>query len=149
MPEREELTLHATAVAVGDAGVLLIGASGSGKSSLALELMTRGAALVADDRVILRPEAGGVRMSCPQVLRGMIEARGIGILHAVPASDARLGIVVDMDRTETERMPPERTIRYFDQDYRLLHKVASGHFPAAVIQYLKFTRTPNPPVTTG
>lgn len=137
MPAPDSLTLHATAVAIGGRGVLIVGASGSGKSSLALEMMVRGASLVADDRVILRHGQDGITMSCPDPLRGMIEARGIGILYAEPVPEAALCLVVDMDRTETARMPPERMTRYLDRDIPLLHNVASGHFPAALVQYLK------------
>jgi serine kinase of HPr protein (carbohydrate metabolism regulator) len=43
------MTLHATAVALGEAGVLLLGPPGSGKSDLALRLIDRGAILIADD----------------------------------------------------------------------------------------------------
>ena len=46
-------TIHASAVALGPVGLLIMGASGSGKSSLALELMARGAKLVADDQVVV------------------------------------------------------------------------------------------------
>lgn len=145
MPDTDSLTLHATAVAVDGFGALMIGASGSGKSSLALEMMTRGASLVADDRVILRRDGATVRMDCPEPLRGLIEARGLGLLHAKPVPHARLCVVVDMDQTETDRMPSDRRTRYLDQEFRLLHKVASGHFPAALIQYLKSQGRSDPP----
>lgn len=137
MPDPDNLTLHATAVSVGKRGALIVGASGSGKSALALEMMARGALLVADDRVILTRDGDVIRMTCPETGRGMIEARGVGILHADAAPEADLCVVVDMDRTETQRMPPDRMTRYLGLDIACLHNVASGHFPAAVLQYLK------------
>ncbi|MCK0150599.1 HPr kinase/phosphatase C-terminal domain-containing protein [Marivita sp. S6314] len=131
--------LHATAVAVGGKAVLITGASGAGKSSLALEMMARGATLVADDQVRLTPVGDSVVLTCPQPLQGLIEARGIGLLHAEHASDAVLALVVDMDQTETDRMPPHRKITYFTKSFPRLHNVASQHFPAALIQYLRCT----------
>lgn len=137
MSSPDSLTLHATAVAVDGCGVMVIGASGSGKSSLALEMMSRGASLVADDRVILRRDGQTIRMTCPDPLRGLIEARGVGVLRAIPASDAVLRLVVDMDQLEAARMPEEHRTSYLGQEFRCLHNVASPHFPAAIIQYLK------------
>ena len=76
------LTLHATCVAVEGRGVLITGPSGAGKSSLALALMAYGARLVADDRVTLSQVDGALWATCPPTIRGMIEARGIGLLNA-------------------------------------------------------------------
>ena len=45
--------LHATAIAINGAGVLLLGPSGSGKSDLALRLIDRGAVLISDDGVLV------------------------------------------------------------------------------------------------
>ncbi|SHH92618.1 HPr kinase/phosphorylase [Marivita hallyeonensis] len=137
MTRTDPLTIHATAVAVAGQAAMFIGASGSGKSSLALEMMARGADLVADDRVIVTRESDSLWVSCPDPLRGRIEARGLGILHARSVDRARLAVVVDMDQTEQTRMPPERSIEYLNVKLPLLHNVASQHFPAALIQYLK------------
>ena len=63
-------SLHATAVAIGEAGILIRGASGSGKSSLAMDLIfvarhqARFASLVGDDRIDLDTR-GGVRQDWP------------------------------------------------------------------------------------
>jgi HPr kinase/phosphorylase len=129
--------LHATAVSVEGKAVLIIGASGSGKSSLALEMMARGAILVADDQVILTESDSGVVLSCPDALRGMIEARGVGLLHATHRSLVVLTLVVDMDQMESERLPQHRSITYLSETFPLLHNVDSRHFPSAVLQYLR------------
>ena len=60
MPPSAPLILHATAVAVAGRGLLIRGASGSGKSGLALEMMARGAQLVSDDRVIVSDRDDGL-----------------------------------------------------------------------------------------
>ena len=98
--------LHATAVAVGARGLLITGASGSGKSTLALQLIALGATLVADDRVIVTPTAeGAVRLSAPTATKGLIEARGLGLLRT-DVTSAYVAAVVTLDETETRRLPP-------------------------------------------
>ena len=136
MSGADPLILHATAVAAHGHAVLLIGGSGSGKSSLALEMMARGATLIGDDRVILTLAGDQILCSSPEPLRGKIEARGVGILYAHYDMDVPLRLVVDMDNVETARLPEARTVQYFSQTLPLLHKVDSQHFPAAILQYL-------------
>ena len=76
------LVVHASCVAAGERGLLIMGKSGAGKSALALQLIAFGAALVADDRVALTIEDDTLIARCPgQAIRGMIEARGFGLLH--------------------------------------------------------------------
>lgn len=132
--------LHASAVALGRRGLLILGRSGSGKSSLALELMALGACLVADDRTVVRAVGGHVVASCPPSIRGRIEARGVGILAAEAASEVPLVLAVDMDRAETERLPPNRSLEILGVRLPLLHKSDSRHFPAALLQYLRAGR---------
>ena len=100
------MTLHGTVVAGPDRGLLIVGASGSGKSALALDLMGPMVELVADDRVILAVRDGALIASSPARLRGLIECRDVGLI-AVPARDcASLRLVVDLDRVPCGRMPP-------------------------------------------
>lgn len=113
--EGDALWLNATAVAMGDAGILILGTPGSGKSSLALALMAHGATLIADDGVRLRPAAGGVLLERPASAPDLIEARGVGLLGGGPiTASARLAIAVDLDRPETERLPPRRLVAIGD-----------------------------------
>ncbi|MEF3048289.1 HPr kinase/phosphorylase [Pseudotabrizicola sp. L79] len=101
--------LHATTVAIAGQGVLIRGASGAGKSSLALRLIGLGAVLVADDQTWLERQGDSLVASCPPTLRGLIEARGLGLLNAPFCDTARLGLVVDLDLHEPDRLPPWRT----------------------------------------
>ena len=71
----EPITVHASCVAVQGRGVLIRGASGAGKSALALQLMALGAKLVADDQTILTRKDGAIFASCSPRLRGMIDGR--------------------------------------------------------------------------
>jgi HPr kinase/phosphorylase len=129
-------TQHATCVTAHDKGVLITGASGSGKSSLALALMGLGAKLIADDRVILCIEQGHIMASAPMAITGLIEARGIGLLQAEAEPKASIRLVIDLNQTETERMPPIRHTSVMGLSVPLLYNVDTLHFPAAVMQYL-------------
>lgn len=101
-----ERTIHGTAVAIGARACLILGPSGAGKSSLALDLMARGAGLVADDRVVLSADAGGLTVAAPPSLAGWIEWRGVGLLEVPrPHPAARLALVVDLGEMPSERLP--------------------------------------------
>jgi HPr kinase/phosphorylase len=78
----ESTTLHGVFLDVLEMGVLITGASAIGKSELALELISRGNGLVADDIVELyRISPDTVEGRCPAVLRDFLEVRGIGVLN--------------------------------------------------------------------
>ncbi len=132
--------IHASCVAIEGRAVVILGPSGAGKSALALQLMALGAQLVADDRTVLHPDGPVIWASSPDSIRGMVEARGVGILTAQPCPRARVHLVVDLARSETERLPPRRHYGLFDQQRPLLYRVAAAHFPAAILQYLKAGR---------
>lgn len=128
--------LHATTVAFDGKGVMLTGASGSGKSSLALQLMAIGAQLVADDQTLIDQDDGQIVARCPDALAGMIEARGIGLLHAPHVPKAVLSLVVDMDQTETSRLPDHRIITLLGQELPLVLASRAYHFPSALRYYV-------------
>ncbi|MEP6703477.1 MAG: hypothetical protein ABJB34_01610 [Acidobacteriota bacterium] len=73
--------LHAVLVRVFDVGVLMVGDSGSGKSECALELVTRGHRLVADDAVEIFVSEGRLEGRSPEVTRQLINIRGVGIMN--------------------------------------------------------------------
>lgn len=132
------INLHASAVALRrDRGVLILGRSGAGKSALALRLMACGAHLVADDRVDLRLCDDGLWASAPPQIRGLIEARGVGLLSANALPGARIALVIDLDHEETERLPPMREAQYLGQSVPLVRFLRQDHFPAAIMQYLR------------
>ena len=137
MADAPLLTLHATCVSVEGRGLLITGPSGSGKSSLALSLMALGARLVADDRTILELRDGALWARCPPSLRGLIEARGLGLLNATPQDRTSVVLAVDLSVSETERLPPHRNVIYLGRTVDLVHAQQTPHFPAALLQYLR------------
>lgn len=131
------VTIHASCVALGSRAVLISGASGAGKSALALQLMAMGASLVADDRTILTRRGDRLVASAPPAIHGLIEARGVGLLQAETVAQADVVLQVDLDQTETARLPVMRFCDILGLRRPSIHKVDSSHFPAAVLQYLK------------
>lgn len=137
MTETPAVNLHATCVAVDGQGVLILGPSGSGKSSLALRLMAFGAGLVADDRTDITLIDGQLIASAPPTLHGLIEARGLGILRADPVGPVPLAFAVDLGQTETQRLPPHRSVTILGTPLALVLGSQQDHFPASVLCYLK------------
>lgn len=74
--------LHGVLLEIYGLGVLLIGSSGVGKSECALDLITRGHSLVADDRVTVKRYPNGELIGfCEEPLRHHMELRGLGIIN--------------------------------------------------------------------
>jgi HPr kinase/phosphorylase len=138
--EQVRQTLHASCVAVGDRALLILGPSGSGKSALALRLVSLGAMLVADDRTELTVEGIRLVARCPAPIRGLIEARGVGVLR-LPAQDSALvTLVADLGQPETERLPPRRKVTILGCEADLVLHAQNDHFPDAVLLYLRHGR---------
>jgi HPr kinase/phosphorylase len=77
-----QVTLHGVFMEVHSIGVLITGTPGSGKSELALDLISRGHRLVADDApefTLIAPDV--IDGTCPEILRDLLEVRGLGVLN--------------------------------------------------------------------
>ena len=135
------LILHATAVAVAGRGLLILGASGAGKSSLALQMMAFGAGLIADDRVCLHQMAGKLVATAPERLSGLIEARGIGLLQAQALGPTHLHLAVDLDRAEPDRLPAARHITLLACRIPLVLGRDAPHLAYGLMQYLRGGRS--------
>ncbi|MDF1600766.1 HPr kinase/phosphorylase [Mesorhizobium sp. YIM 152430] len=102
--------VHGTLVLLGDRGLLITGASGSGKSSLALDLIAHAegfARLVSDDQVLLESRSRGRLVGrVPPVIGGRIEIRGIGIVARIFEKRAIIDLIVELVEPDSiERMP--------------------------------------------
>lgn len=112
-------TRHGTCVRWRGAGLLLLGGSGTGKSSLAIRLIGAGAWLVADDLVrITRTDE--VLWAGPVALPGLLELRGHGIIELAALPRARLHWAVWLGRA-TERWPAPATEPLLGLDLPALH----------------------------
>ena len=106
--------LHGSAVAAGEHALLITGAAGTGKTTLALEMIALGAELVADDRVSTWPErtgsdgAGRLWLSAPPNITGLVEIRGFGLVRLAVRPRAALRLIADLDHGESVRLPPRR-----------------------------------------
>ena len=132
-----EISFHGTCVAYLGKGLLIRGASASGKSALALTLMAWGAELVADDCTLVNADNSGLWASAPEQISGLIEARGIGLLRARPVSKVQLSLVVDLDQLETERLPRHQSCEILGYKVPVLARVDEPHLAPALLQYLK------------
>ena len=108
IPLNGPLIMHATCVDVNGSGVLIVGHSGSGKSSLAINLLALGSKLVADDQCALVKKNKKFRVFKPASLPKSIEIRGVGLVSVPMVGETSLDWIVNMDEVEKERMPTPR-----------------------------------------
>jgi HPr kinase/phosphorylase len=108
------VTLHGTYLEVYSIGVLITGEAGAGKSELALELISRGHRLIADDApefTLIAPDV--LDGTCPELLQDLLEVRGLGVLnvremfgHTAVKRNKYLRLIVDLcelDRLDVNR----------------------------------------------
>jgi serine kinase of HPr protein (carbohydrate metabolism regulator) len=95
--------LHANALLVGEAAVLIRGPSGAGKSRLTLALIEAGprrglfTCLIGDDRVAVAAQAGRLVVSAHPAIAGQIEDRGTGIVHRPHEAGGVVKLLVDLE----------------------------------------------------
>jgi HPr kinase/phosphorylase len=128
--------VHATCIAFDGHGILLRGASGSGKSDLALRAIDHGAQLVADDQVVLARDGADMIASAPASLHGLIEIRGVGVMRMDAAAQAKIALVADMTDPHTIERLPDR--RHCDIDGVSLPWLALAPFEASAPAKLRF-----------
>lgn len=134
-------SIHANCVAVEGRGVLITGASGSGKSGLSLQLIALGARLVADDRCLLSARDGRLWARCPGPIKGQIEARHFGILTLEALPEAEVVAEVNLDGTEQERLPEPKVTERCGIALPLIKPAPGLHFASALFLYLRTMRT--------
>jgi HPr kinase/phosphorylase len=146
----ESTSMHGVFMDVLGVGVLVTGESGVGKSELALELISRGHGLVADDVVeISRIAAKTLEGRCPPLLKDFLEVRGLGVLNirtifgqTAVRPKMNLKLIVHLDKpgqagtAPTERLPlHELTEDILGMSIRkLIIPVAAGRNLAVLIE---------------
>ncbi|GMN02596.1 HPr kinase/phosphorylase [Erythrobacter sp. MTPC3] len=104
MTDTGSIIIQATAVAIGGRALLIEGPPGSGKSSLALALIDRGATLIGDDGITLAARNDRIIASPPPNIEGLLEVRGVGILRFPTTCDIQAALILMLGR-EAERLP--------------------------------------------
>ncbi len=136
-------TIHATALVIGETGILLRGRSGAGKSSLAYEMIEwsrlqgRFGRLVSDDRVRLFATSARLLAMSHERIAGLIEVRGARIITVPYEKACRVSVVVDIvDRAERLPAPEDQVIEllgiklyrlYMDRSTPMLARLAQIH----------------------
>jgi serine kinase of HPr protein (carbohydrate metabolism regulator) len=112
--------LHATAIVLGDRGLVITGPSGSGKTTLAFSLLQHAAGLglfsafVADDQVLPRVCGGRLIVDAPAPIAGLAEVFGLGPRQVPHVTAATVDLVVDLvPPTQSERLPEPAMIEIY------------------------------------
>ena len=142
------ITVHGVFMDVLGLGVLITGESGLGKSELALELISRGHGLVADDAVELSRTAPHViDGNCPELLQNMLEVRGLGLLNirtifgeTSVRRKMRLKLIVHLVRASAQEKFERLPIQDMTQDIlgepirKVMLQVAAGRNLAVLVE---------------
>lgn len=121
MENQESFVFHATSLVLGSYGVLLSGASGSGKSSLALTLIERAhqtgrvGTLISDDQTLLSSglleDEGKLIATAPPAIAGAVEIRGAGLFVVPYQPHAEINLLVELVQAEKAPRYPSGTSR--------------------------------------
>jgi hypothetical protein len=99
------MLVHGTTVDLAGLGVIILGASGMGKSDLALRLIDGGALLVSDDQSVLSLRQGALWARAPETISGLLEVRGKGIVSCATKAATCLFLAVELVHEVPARMP--------------------------------------------
>ncbi|BBH23150.1 HPr kinase/phosphorylase [Paenibacillus baekrokdamisoli] len=141
-------TIHGVLVDIYGVGILITGGSGIGKSETALELVKRSHRLVADDAVEIRQTSDGqLHGSAPELIRHLLEIRGLGIINVMTLFGAgavrtmkRISVVIKLENWQADKQYDrlgldEETTRIIDTDVPLVTvPVRPGRNLAVIIE---------------
>ena len=101
--------IHATCINLNSKGILFLGYSGAGKSDLALRLITLfSASLVSDDRTDVVRISDKIKAKAPDVLKGLLEVRGVGIVNFEYMEETTVDVVIKLESEKQERLPEKQ-----------------------------------------
>jgi len=134
-------SVHAAAGKVGSLAVLIRVPSGAGKSRLAFDLIMAGrsgvvesAVLVGDDRVHLATVGDEIVVRPAPLLAGLIEIRGLGIRRCDFVEHATVGLVVDLDADDAERLPLPESLKITIFGVKIPRiPVSRGYLPLPIV----------------
>lgn len=128
------MNIHASSVYYKNKGILFMGPSGSGKSDVCFRLiMTKNAALIADDRTNISIENGKIYASSPEQIEGLLEIRGIGIKKFPTVSFKQIDLAVELVKNikEIERLPEPD---FFEIDGAKVPKIKLYAFESSLLE---------------
>jgi HPr kinase/phosphorylase len=105
MTEHRAIIVQASCVSIGGRGLMIEGPPGSGKSSLALALIDRGAQLIGDDAVSLVRSGNAIIAGPPPNISGLLEIRGVGLVSLPLARATPLALILKLGGPLGERLP--------------------------------------------
>ena len=150
MTRAGSVSIHASAVLVGNRAVLIRGPSASGKSHLAFDLILAGrsrqiapAILVGDDRLHLEATEGQLIVRPAPSLAGLIEIRGLGIRKCEFVKEAVVGLLVDLDAEDAERLPPPKALVTLIYGIKVPRLPVGHGFAGLPLVIATLTMTPN------
>lgn len=127
---------HASAIMLEGRAIMLTGAAGSGKSSLALQLIEHyGATLIGDDRLILSVDGAGIHVAPHATLAGLLELRGLGLMRLPYAPSAPLGLVINLQEDAPPRLAEADYFTFADESVPLLAMRGADATTALRIKY--------------
>ena len=130
-----QMSMHATLLEIYGRGVLITGISGIGKSEIALELVRRGHRLVADDRVDVVNINRKLTGICPELTKGVMEVRGIGIINVA----SMFGISSYKDRQDIDYVIE---LKMLDESHQFERIDTSEHFKNILGVYVTCIQIP-------
>ncbi|SHL28538.1 HPr kinase/phosphorylase [Roseibium suaedae] len=139
-------SIHAGCVLVGPFGLLLRGASGSGKSALADCLVQQAgakghfAAHVSDDRTVLEGRTGGILVARPaKGLEGLLEVRGAGILSVAHEPEAVIRLIVDLlPAGKIDRLPEHQILEELVEGVLVARIEVAANLPQEAIRRIRW-----------
>jgi serine kinase of HPr protein (carbohydrate metabolism regulator) len=104
MSDLRVLVMQASAVAIDGRALIIEGPPGSGKSSLTLALIDRGAQFIGDDGITLVREGSAIIAAPPPNIAGLLEIRGIGLVDLPVSLPAPVALILALG-VRAERLP--------------------------------------------
>lgn len=115
-----EFAYHASCVAIQGRAVLIEGGPGSGKSSLALALIDRGAKLIGDDGILLHSVGDRLLAASHPNIHGLLEVRNLGVLHFPVVEDQPVALAIRLDAQAPRFIETAETLTLAGHDLPLV-----------------------------
>ena len=112
--------MHATSVDIDGKGVVILGKSGTGKSNLAVKLISMGAKLISDDQTKFKLKENTIIISKPETTPNLIEVRGIGLIKVPFVVSAKLFCFVKITNLELKRLPDAKKKSCFGKKIKMM-----------------------------